>query len=115
MNLRAFSPILFLLISVDFHRCAETTVKEKEPFYLPNSDRVLENGRIISKPVRDIRTKNEERISEVHFFRAQIEQPMPVDQRPLPVMQSDDTNPKTLKYIAYGDILVPIEPVDAKR
>ena len=113
MDFCAFSQILVLLLAIGFYRCEGTGASGKEGFRLPNSDRVLENGRIISKTVGNILDSS--RFTARFCSCLQIEQPMPVDQRPLPMIQSDDTNPKALKYVAYGDILVPNDPVDRKR
>ena len=98
---------LIFLVSLIYIQCLkeeqsiDTTIQE----FLRIGHNVLQNGRIIFKPVSIVG------IDIFHRYLSFIKviQQIPIDQIPVPQLQQDDANPTKLKYIANGDILMPIE------
>ncbi|CAF1098730.1 unnamed protein product [Adineta steineri] len=90
----SFLVLLLIVVECENEQTFED-IREKESHKF--SHNVLDDGRIVSKPV-------------IH--------PVPVDQMQLPDLQLDGNTKDNKKYVAHGDILIPIEELeqtDSKR
>ncbi|CAF0851656.1 unnamed protein product [Adineta steineri] len=84
----SFLVLLLIVVECENEQTFED-IREKESHKF--SHNVLDDGRIISKPV-------------IH--------PVPVDQMQLPDLQLDGNTKDNKKYVAHGDILIPIEELE---
>ncbi len=102
------------LVFFTFIQCQTQTqnieIKKKE--FVQTGYNILENGRIISKPVSYLI------YIYVFLIFLKVAQSIPVDQVQPSELQKDDIDRSKPKYIAHGDILIPIEEIEhlnAKR
>ena len=105
---------LALVIFIQCQNEEEENIQTKWKEFVQIGHNVLQNGRIISKPVSTLIFIS----IDSHITFIKVVQQMPIDQIQWPELQKDDTNPKKAKYITHGDILIPIEEIEllkAKR
>lgn len=110
-----YQGLIFLTLMI-FIQCQneEENIQTKWKEFAQIGYNVLQNGRIISKPVSTFIFIFIDR----HVIFIKVVQQMPIDQIQLPELQQDDTNPKETKYVAHGDILISVEEIEllkAKR